>query len=89
MDLAWELYTARGPDALWRRCLGFLDWDVDETMSQQETMLRDHLRVASESALGTALMRGRSVSTSKDFREAVPLTSYENYKDTLGEHRRI
>jgi hypothetical protein len=72
---------------LWTRCVGFLSWDVEETMSQQETMLRDHLRMASESALATALTRGRAVSNSKEFREAVPLTSYENYKDTLGECR--
>lgn len=74
-------------DALWESCLGFLDWDVEQTLRFQERLLTQQLERLSAGSLGRSLLGTRPIRTSTELREAVPLTDYDTYTDTLGERR--
>lgn len=87
MHIAWQLWRERGSDALWRRCLGFLDWSAEQTVAEQRRALAVQLRSSAGSSLLQQLTGGQRIESDRHLREVVPLTKYEDYTDTLGERR--
>jgi hypothetical protein len=71
----------------WDISLGFLDWDVAQTLSYQDAMLSEQLNRLSSGSLGRSLLGNRTITSAKGLREAVPLSDYDAYKDTLGARR--
>jgi len=87
VKVAWELYQERGARALWERSLGFLDMDVEQTMELQHRLLNEQLALLNESVLGRLLFGEARPANYAQLREAIGLTSYEDYASTLGERR--
>lgn len=70
-------------DAVWKRYCGFLDLSLDEYMAIQRRLMEEQIRLWSDSPLGQSILRGRRPATIEEFRQTVPLTSYEDYADVL------
>lgn len=87
MNDAWTLYQERGAQALWDRCLGYLELSLADTMALQQQLLGEHLQALATTSYGARLLEGRAPTTYAELCEALPLTSYEYYADTLGERR--
>lgn len=84
---AWELYRERGGEALWRRALGFMDLDVEQTMEMQRRLMREHLARVTTAPLWHLTFGDVRPTTLEELREQVPLTTYADYRETLGERR--
>lgn len=71
-------------DKIWRKYCGFLDLNIEEFMQIQERLLMEQIELLSESRLGQTIMgEGFKPKTVKEFREKVPLTTYEDYANIL------
>ena len=51
----------------------------DEFMKIQERLLLEQIECWSNSALGQSILKGKHPRTVEEFREMVPLTTYEDY----------
>lgn len=72
-----------GKDRLWDEYCGFLDLPLSEYMYIQRRLMTEQIRLWSDSGLGKKLLCGRKPETIEEFREALPLTTYEDYADIL------
>jgi hypothetical protein len=81
-DLA-ELFREGKHEELWRRCCGFIDLSLDEFMRTQRQLLLEQLEALKKCELGRDVMRGLSPRSVEEFRELVPLTTYEDYAPYL------
>lgn len=68
---------------IWSEYCGFLDLSLDEYMFIQKRLMREQLQLWSNSGLGKSLLPGKVPETIDEFREIMPLTSYEDYAETL------
>ncbi|MBM7615486.1 GH3 family domain-containing protein [Alkaliphilus hydrothermalis] len=71
-------------DKIWEKYCGFLDLTLPEFMQIQERLLMEQIELLSRCELGQTIM-GEKVKpkTIEEFREMVPLTTYEDYADIL------
>ncbi len=81
-DLA-QLFREGRHDELWRKCCGFIDLSLDEFMRVQRQLLLEQIEALKKCELGQNVMRGLSPRNIEEFRELVPLTSYEDYAPYL------
>jgi len=72
---------------LWQMCCGFLDLSLEQFMAIQKRLLLEQIELLKNSELGRRLMRGAMPSTVEEFREQVPLTTYDDYIPELVEKR--
>lgn len=84
MNFAWELWREQGADALWERCLGFLDRSAEETVARQRQQLERQLLRQGSSPLTSDRAEGRRVDSVDSLRSYVPLSDYRSYVETLG-----
>lgn len=70
-------------DELWSEYCGFLDLDMDAYMHIQNRLMKEQIRLWSGCELGRRLLGDKHPQTIDEFRQAVPLTSYEDYADIL------
>ncbi len=70
-------------DRVWLKYCGFLDLDLPQFMSIQESLLLQQLENVAGCPLGKRLMGGKAAASVEDFRHAVPLTTYEDYRPEL------
>ena len=84
---AWNLYRERGPEALWERALGFMDLDVEQTLDMQRRLMSEHLARVTTAPLWELTFGAARPRTLEELREQVPLTTYADYRETLGERR--
>ncbi|MDO8530593.1 MAG: GH3 auxin-responsive promoter family protein [Dehalococcoidia bacterium] len=82
-DTVWE----RDREGVWQKYCGFLDNSLDAFMGIQEHLLGEQLRLVGQSPLGRRFLPVRLPTTGKEFRETVPLTTYEDYRDVLDGQR--
>ena len=68
---------------IWREYCGFLDMSMEEYMAIQRRLMDEQIQIWSASELGQRILRGRVPRTLEEFREMVPLTTYEDYADIL------
>ncbi|MHC1786939.1 MAG: GH3 auxin-responsive promoter family protein [Christensenellales bacterium] len=69
--------------AIWQEYCGFLDLSMDEYMKVQSSLLMEQIDLLSKSKLGNALLQGKVPRSIDEFRRTVPLTTYDDYVDTL------
>lgn len=69
--------------ALWEEYCGFLDLSVKEYMEIQKRLMEEQIQLWSASPLGLRLLKGKRPRTIEEFREALPLTTYEDYAPDL------
>lgn len=70
-------------DRVWTKYCGFLDLDIQQFMSIQESLLLQQLEKAVHSSLGRKLIGDRIPAGVEDFRRQVRLTSYKDYLPEL------
>ena len=69
---------------IWRRYCGFLDLTLKEFMEIQRHLLSEQVKLVADSPLARVLMKGRRPGSVEEFREIVPLTTYEDYLPYIG-----
>ncbi len=72
---------------VWKTYLGFLDFDTDGYMEIQNRLMLEQIDLWSNCGLGQKFLNGKKPKTVAEFREAVPLTNYEDYAEILLEQR--
>ncbi len=82
-----ELFKQEKYDELWQRCCGFVDLSLEGFMKIQRRLLLEQLELAKGCELGRYIMGGASPKTVAEFREKVPLTTYEDYAPYLLKRR--
>jgi len=70
-------------DRFWVRYCGFLDLSLQEFMTIQQSLLLQQLQEVSRCPLGRRLIGNNIPASVDDFRESVPLTTYEDYLPEL------
>ncbi len=70
-------------EELWEEYCGFLSLSPEEFMNIQKRLLLEQIELWSSSGLGQSILKGRYPRTIEEFREMVPLTTYEDYAPIL------
>lgn len=68
---------------IWQEYCGFLDLSMPEYMTTQKRLLLEQINLLAGSGLGRRFFGDRAPATVEEFRERVPLTSYDDYADVL------
>jgi hypothetical protein len=85
MTKALELLQQGRKEELWEMCCGFLNLRLEEFMIIQKRLLLEQIGLLKDCEFGRRLMRGAMPETIQEFREQVPLTTYEDYLPELVE----
>ena len=83
MATAVELLRQGRRDELWKKYCGFLDLSLEEFMRIQKRLLLEQIQLLSNCELGRKLLVGQKPTSVEEFRETVPLTTYEDYAPFL------
>ncbi|HCX64608.1 MAG TPA: auxin-responsive protein, partial [Eubacteriaceae bacterium] len=70
-------------EEIWSRYCGFLDLTMDGYMDIQRRLLLEQMELWSKSEIGRRILKGKSPKTIDEFRQMVPITTYEDYADLL------
>lgn len=70
-------------ESLWNEYCGFLDLSLQDTMAIQNRLLMEQIDLLKDCHLGKRILKGKLPTNVKEFREMIPLTSYEDYADVL------
>ena len=70
-------------EEIWEEYCGFLNLTTEEFMNIQERLLLEQIEIWSASGLGQSILKGKNPTTIAEFREMVPLTTYEDYSSIL------
>ena len=87
MARAIDLLRQERREELWQMCCGFLDLDVEEVMTIQNRLMLEQIDLLKNCELGRKLMHGAMPMSVQEFREQVPLTTYNDYLPELVEKR--
>jgi hypothetical protein len=87
MPKAAQLLDEGKNKELWQMCCGFLSLTLDEFMDIQKRLLLEQIELLKSCPLGKKIMRGAKPETIEEFRQQVPLTSYDDYCPELIEKR--
>jgi hypothetical protein len=87
MSKILELLRQGRREEMWQMCCGFLDLSLEQFMSIQQRLLLEQIELLKNSQLGKKIMRGALPETVEEFREQVPLTTYDDYRPELTEKR--
>ena len=71
------------PEMIWQEYCGFLDLSIEEYTKMQSSLLMEQINLLTKCRLGTCLLHGNVPRSVDEFRQMVPLTTYEDYADTL------
>jgi len=72
---------------LWKKYCGFLDLSTEEFMVIQAQLLLEQIELISNSPLAKKIMGERKPTSIQEFRDTVPVTTYEDYIPYLEEKR--
>ena len=78
-----EMFRDEDYDKIWKAYLGFLDLSIEEFMEIQNRLLLEQIELLKNCKLGQDLFGRSRITTVEDFRKKVPLTTYEDYAETL------
>lgn len=78
-----EKLKAKEYSGLWNEYCGFLDLSMEEYMTIQNRLMLEQLHMWSNSALGREILNGKQPTNIDEYRQMVPLTTYEDYADIL------
>jgi hypothetical protein len=87
MTTLLDLLRAGRKEELWQLCCGFLYLSLEQFMAIQKRLLLEEIELLKSSELGRRVMRGAMPQTVEEFREQVPLTTYDDYLPELVEKR--
>ncbi|MHB1391553.1 MAG: GH3 family acyl-acid amido synthetase [Clostridia bacterium] len=79
-----EMLRQEEYEKIWDKYCGFLDLNLKEFMHIQERLLMEQIELLSRCKLGQKIMgKGVKPATVEEFRQRVPMTTYEDYADIL------
>jgi hypothetical protein len=81
-DIKYPLVKAEY-DRVWLKYCGFLDLDIEQFMSIQESLLLQQLEKVARCSLGRRLLGVKTPVSVEGFRSLVPLTTYKDYLPEL------
>ena len=70
-------------EELWQEYCGFLDLTITEYMFIQHRLMQEQMQLWKNSGLGKLLLENKNPETVDELREMMPLTTYEDYAETL------
>lgn len=70
-------------EEIWEEYCGFLTLTTEEFMNIQNRLLLEQMETWCSSGIGQSILKGKYPHTIEEFREMVPLTTYEDYAPTL------
>lgn len=70
-------------EEIWEEYCGFLTLSSEEFMTIQSRLLLEQIELWSSSGIGQSILKGKYPHTIEEFREMVPLTTYEDYAPIL------
>jgi len=79
-----EILRSGDNDKIWQKYCGFLDLSLREFMEIQEHLLLDEIEMVTQSPLGKKIMKVVNPRSVEEFRQLVPLTTYDDYASYLG-----
>ena len=79
-----EILRSGDKDKIWQKYCGFLDLSLEEFMEIQKHLLLDEIEMVTQSPLGKKIMKGANPRSVEEFRQLVPLTTYDDYAPYLG-----
>ena len=71
----------------WSKYCGFLDLSLDDFMFIQKRLLMEQIGIFAACELGREILGGKVPRSVEEFRETVPLTTYDDYEPYLSERR--
>lgn len=80
-----ELLKQGRKSEVWTRYCGYFELTMDEFMEIQERLLMEQIDLLYSSKIGRHFMSGKKPTSIEEFRNTVPLTTYEDYIEFLGE----
>ncbi len=78
-----EMLRDEDYDRIWKAYLGFLDLSIEEFMEIQNRLLLEQIELLKNCNLGKKLFGRHKINTVEEFRKHVPLTTYDDYAETL------
>jgi len=87
MATVGELLKQGRYEELWQRCCGFIDLSLADFIKIQRRLLSEQLELLKRCELGRYIMNGADPYNVEEFREQVPLTTYDDYAPYLLEKR--
>ena len=78
-----EMLRNEDNEGIWKAYLGFLDLSIEEFMEIQNRLLLEQIELLEKCTLGKKLFGRHKIKSVEDFRKHVPLTTYDDYADTL------
>ncbi|MDD2371340.1 MAG: GH3 auxin-responsive promoter family protein [Firmicutes bacterium] len=82
-----EMLEEKQYDKIWQSYCGFLDLSIESYMEIQNRLMEEQIDLWCKSPLGKGILKGKSPKTIDDFRNMVPLTTYDDYADVLLQKR--
>jgi len=82
-----ELFKEGKYEELWERCCGFIDLSLEDFMKIQRRLLMEQIELLRRCELGRVVTQGATPRTVEEFREQVPLTTYNDYAPYLLKRR--
>ena len=70
-------------EEIWEEYCGFLTLSKEGFMDIQKRLLMEQIELWSSCGIGQSILKGKHPRTIEEFREMVPLTTYEDYAPTL------
>ena len=70
-------------EEIWQQYCGFLDLTIDGYMKIQRRLMEEQMQLWSNSTLGQSILKGHHPQNLEEFRQMVPLTTYDDYADIL------
>ena len=87
MPLEDEHFYTLTKKELWQNYCGFLDLSIGEFMDIQEELLHDEIERVADSTLGRKIMGNHRPQSVSEFRQMVPLTTYDDYEPYLSKRQ--
>ncbi|HEX79030.1 MAG TPA: GH3 auxin-responsive promoter family protein [Dehalococcoidia bacterium] len=87
MSVEVELFQKGRYQELWQRCCGFIDLSIEDFMKIQKRLMMEQIEMLGKCELGRMIMNGSRPESIEEFRETVPLTTYEDYAPYLLKRR--
>lgn len=70
-------------EEVWQRCCGFIDLSLEDFMIIQRRLLAEQLQLMKGCKLGRSIMDGANPCSVEEYRDQVPLTTYDDYAPYL------
>ncbi|MFC2072916.1 GH3 auxin-responsive promoter family protein [Chloroflexota bacterium] len=86
MEIA-KLLRQGKTEEVWQKCCGFIDLSLEDFMKIQKRLLLEQLELMKGCELGRYIVNGANPHNVEEFRERLPLTTYDDYAPYLLKQR--